>query len=161
MMNEEDAHSGANPEPIAAADPESVAIAETETTADAGPGPLAAADPEPTAIADPQRLAIAPPEPVMPVGTLAILEAQLGEALKIMQDFSAWVHHPRSEITECVHVSRAVSELVTASATLAKIATQLQQGEPETRHRVIVEHAVPPAGGGVRRSRKRINHGGA
>ena len=155
MMNEEDAHSGANPEPIAAADPESVAIAPR-------PRPtLAAADPEPTAIADPQRLAIAPPEPVMPVGTLAILEAQLGEALKIMQDFSAWVHHPRSEITECVHVSRAVSELVTASATLAKIATQLQQGEPETRHRVIVEHAVPPAGGGVRRSRKRINHGGA
>lgn len=151
MMNEKVAHSGANPEPIAAADPESVAIAEA----------AADADPEPTAIADPQRLAIAPAEPVMPVGTLAILEAQLGEALKIMQDFSAWVHHPRSEITECVHVSRAVSELVTASATLAKIATQLQQGEPETRHRVIVEHAVPPAGGGVRRSRKRINHGGA
>ncbi|MGZ5937733.1 MAG: hypothetical protein ACXWLK_10105, partial [Rhizomicrobium sp.] len=93
MMNEEDAHSGANPEPIAAADPESVAIAET----------AADADPEPTAIGGPQRLAIAPAEPVMPVGTLAILEAQLGEALKIMQDFSAWVHHPPSEITECVH----------------------------------------------------------
>lgn len=166
MMNENDAHSGANPETddkiptdtvIADAFDEDDDDPGFEVIYDSTPGGPDAPEPEP---APPESLAIAPPEPVEPVGTAAILEAQLGEALKIMRDFSSWIHHPGSGIGDCVHVSHAVSELVTSSAALAKIATRLQHGQSETRHRIIVERDFSSAGGGVARSRKRINHGG-
>lgn len=167
MMNENDAHSGANPETEDKRPSEAI-IADAfdeddddpgfEVIYDSTPGGPDAPKREP---APPEPSAIAPPEPVELLGTAAILEAQLGEALKIMRDFSSWIHQPGTGIGDCVHVSHAVSELVTSSAALAKIATRLQHGATETRHRIIVERDFASAGGGVARSRKRIRHDGA
>lgn len=166
-MNENDAHSGANPE-TEVEESTDAAITEDfdddddpgfEVIYDSTPGGPDA--PMPDAPTPPEPVATSQSGPVEPVGTAAILEAQLGEALKIMRDFSAWIHHPHSAISDCVNVSRAVSELVASSAALAKISARLQQGESETRHRIIVERDFSSAGGGVARSRKRINHGDA
>jgi hypothetical protein len=108
------------------------------------------------------------PEPVqiepdlpLPVGTQPMLEAQLGEALKIMRDLSAWVHHPHSGIGDCIRVGDAVGRMMSASAMLATVAARLQKGEPESRHRMIVEYAAPnrPEGEGSAKTRKRINRG--
>lgn len=147
MMNPDDAHSGANPETedndptdsnVETTTGDDHDIAEYVVT-DAGIMAESTKDAGKPAASGPD--AVVPPVAPTPFGALPLLEAQLGEALKIMRDFSAWIHHPGSEISECVHVSHAVSEMIKSSATLAKIAAQLQQGEPETRHRIIVEHA--------------------
>jgi siroheme synthase len=98
------------------------------------------------------------PVPVVPTGTLPLLEAQLGEALKIMRDFATWVNSPRAPIEKCIAVADSVGQLARASAQLGKVAVRLQNGDPESRHRVIVEYAEPQ-GGGVRQTRKRLNHG--
>jgi hypothetical protein len=105
----------------------------------------------------------APVEPdlPLPIGTQPMLEAHLGEALKIMRDLSAWVHHPHSGIGDCIRVSDAVGRMMSASAMLATVAARLQKGEPESRHRMIVEYAAPNTTEGERpaKSRKRINRG--
>lgn len=90
----------------------------------------------------------------LPIGTSALLDGQLTEALKIMRDFSTWIHSPTAPIDGCMEVSRAVSSLMQSSATLAKVAARLQHGEPGSRHTRTVEHVTVPAalgGGGVSR----------
>lgn len=77
----------------------------------------------------------------LPVGTEPMLEAQLGEALKIMRDFADWVHHPSAGIGDCIRVGDALGRIMTASATLATVSARLQKGDPESRHRMIVEYA--------------------
>jgi hypothetical protein len=159
MMNQNDAHSGANPEPEnepnhSAPIVESTSDDEYDDDDDDWYEVI-----DGGTMSDPTNVAakpLPPPPPVPASGTLPILDAQLGEGLKIMQDFAAWFRHPRTEIETCIHVARAVGELMTASAALGKVATRLQNGDPESRHRVIVEY---PEGGGVAPSRKRINHG--
>lgn len=94
---------------------------------------------------------IPPPDPV-PAGMLNLLEAQLGEALKIMRDFSAWIHHPEAPIHECIQVSGALVELMASSGRLVKTVSELGGPGPETRHRMIVEYA-----NGGRGSRKPEN----
>jgi hypothetical protein len=118
--------------------------------------------------AKPQAVVI-PPHAPLPLGTAPLLDAQLGEALKIMRDFADWVHSP-TPIEDCIRVSEALASLMTASATLATVSARLQKGDPESRHRMIVEYAVPPRdegglprrshlaqAGGSAKSRKRIN----
>ena len=78
---------------------------------------------------------------VLPLGTQPLLDAQLGEALKIMRDYAAWVHDPNSDMRHCTQVGDALARLMVASATLAGVAARLQSGDPESRHRIIVEHA--------------------
>ena len=95
----------------------------------------------------PKRLPYAP----LPLGTQPMLEAQLGEALKIMRDYADWVHQPSAGIGDCIRVGDALGRIMTASAMLATVATRLQKGEPETRHRMIVEY-VDGEGGLPRRS---------
>ena len=86
------------------------------------------------------RAVYIPPHAPLPVGTALLLDAQLGEALKIMRDFADWVHSP-TEIDSCIQVSHALGSLMTASATLATVSARLQKGDPESRHRMIVEYA--------------------
>ncbi|HEX4302134.1 MAG TPA: hypothetical protein VHZ78_05045 [Rhizomicrobium sp.] len=81
------------------------------------------------------------PDFVPPTDTQDLLNAQLGEALKIMRDLSDWVHRPTSDIVQAVHVGRALGSLMTSSATLARVAAELRNGPTETRHRMIVEHS--------------------
>ncbi len=108
-----------------------------------------------------------PPEPKphapLPVGTQPMLEAQLGEALKIMRDYADWVHLPYAGIGDCIRVGEAMGRIMTASAMLATVAARFQKGEPESRHRMIVEYAAPqtPEGEGSAKSRKRISRGDA
>ena len=158
-MKQNDAHSGANPEPEN--EPNHIAPIVESTSddeyddddddwyevIDGG------------TMSDPTNVAAKPPPPPPPIpasGTLPILDAQLGEALKIMQDFTGWIRNSGSEMQTRMHVSHAVAHLMEACAALGKVATRLQNGDPESRHRVIVEY---PEGGGVAQSRKRINHG--
>jgi len=102
-----------------------------------------------------------PPHAPLPVGTQSLLDAQLGEALKIMRDYTDWVHSPSVPMEECMNAGDAIARMMTASATLAAVAVRFQKGEPESRHRMIVEYAEPnaPEGEGSAKSRKRINHG--
>ena len=100
----------------------------------------------------------APSTLVIPSGTLPLIEAQLAEALKIMDTFNRYIAHPHAPIRDCMEVSDCVSKLTLASANLATVAVRLQNGDPESRHRVIVEYA-DPQGGGVRQARKRLSHG--
>ena len=93
------------------------------------------------------RAVIIPPYAPLPLGTAPLLDAQLGEALKIMRDFADWVHQPTAAITDCVQVSAALGSLMTASATLATVSARLQKGDPESRHRMIVEYAQPEGEG--------------
>ena len=95
---------------------------------------------------------------VIPSGTLPLIEAQLAEALKIMDTFNRYIAHPHAPIRDCMEVSDCVSKLTLASANLATVAVRLQNGDPESRHRVIVEYAEPQ-GGGVRQTRKRLSQG--
>ena len=95
------------------------------------------------------------PALVIPTGTLPLLDAQLGEALKIMDSFARFIAHPQAQISRCAEVSDCVSKLALASAELAKVAARLHQGMPESRHRVIVEYA-DGAREGVAKSRKRL-----
>jgi hypothetical protein len=90
----------------------------------------------------------APPPPPLPVGTQSLLDAQLGEALKIMRDYAIWVHSPNVAMEECLPVGDALARMMTASATLAGVSARLQRGEPETRHRMIVEHVEGEGEGG-------------
>ena len=76
-----------------------------------------------------------------------------------MQDLAAWVRHPYSAIDTCMSVADSVSRFVLASATLGKVASQLQNGDQESRHRVIVEYAGDRGEG--TKSRKRINRDGS
>lgn len=107
------------------------------------------------------QAAVIPPLPRLPVpvGTQLLLDAQLGEALKIMRDYSQWVHGPQIPIHHCLNVSDALARLMLASAQLGTVAARLQAGEPESRHRVIVEHAAPASARGERvgETAKRIN----
>ncbi len=80
-----------------------------------------------------------PPDFIPPNDTQDLLNAQLGEALKIMRDLTDWVHRPTSDIVQAVHVGHALGSLMTSSATLAKVAAELRHGPSETRHRMIVE----------------------
>ena len=110
------------------------------------------------ALSKPQAAHAPPPKPEivkapdrpLPVGTQPLLDAQLGEALKIMRDYAEWVHHPRSVMEECLDVGNGLARLMTASATLATVAARLQKGEPETRHRMIVEYVEPEGEGSVK-----------
>lgn len=86
-----------------------------------------------------------PPHLPLPVGTQPLLDAQLGEALKMMRDYVAWVHSPSVAMEDCLPVGDALARMMTASATLAGVVARLQQGEPETRHRTIVEYVEGPA----------------
>ena len=99
----------------------------------------------------------APPLPAIPAGMQALIEAQLGEALKMMRDFSAWVHHPQMPIHECIQVSHALGSLMDSSSKLVKIANGFDS-DAETRHRTIVEYANP-RGEGVAKNRKRLSDG--
>lgn len=178
MMNQDDAHSGAIPEtedkePIAAAPDEEFDADDDdpgfEVVYDSAlHGPLSAtrggaeaAAPDPEASAPPEPLepagSVQPVSP-LPTGTLPLLEAQLGEVLKIMQDFATWIRSPHNSIHTCVEVADTVARLAQSSAVLGKVAARVQNGDPESRHRVIVEYAGPQ-GEGVTQSRKRINHG--
>jgi hypothetical protein len=162
MMNENDAHSGANPEPIAEPKPELQVEPESDDDVPAyvlfDGGTIG--DPNAKFAPDDAAAVTEQPLPVPEGGALPLLEAQLGEVLKIMQDFATWIHQPNTSIHTCVSVADSVARLVQASAVIGKVAAQLQNGDPESRHRVIVEYAGPD-GGGVARSRKRINHGRA
>jgi len=113
---------------------------------------------EPADVAPEAEPPSAAPVPSAPSGTLSLLEAQLGEGLKIMRDLAEWIHHPQANINICIPVTEAVGSLVRASAELAKVAVRLQTGDPESRHRVIVEYA-DAEGGGVRQTRKRLSRG--
>ena len=77
-----------------------------------------------------------------------------------MRDYTDWVHLPSAPIEDCMNVGDAIARMMTASATLA-VAVRFQKGEPESRHRLIVEYAVPkaPEGEGSVKSRKRIKPG--
>jgi len=100
----------------------------------------------------------APSTLVIPSGTLPLIEAQMAEALKIMDTFNRYIAHPHAPIRDCMEISNCVAKLTLASANLAKVAMRLQSGDPESRHRVIVEYA-DAEGEGVRQTRKRLNHG--
>jgi hypothetical protein len=78
---------------------------------------------------------------IAPAGIESMLEAHLGEALKIMRDFTAWIHHPKSDMEQCVQVSHAIGSLMTSSTGIAKLAVELRNGPAESRHRVIVDRA--------------------
>jgi hypothetical protein len=108
---------------------------------------------EPPGAPKPEPTAAPRPQPPLPIGTQPLLEAQLGEALKIMREYSDWVHLPTSRINDCIRVGDALGRVMNASAMLATVAVRLQKGEPETRHRMIVEHAAPsaPEGRGTRK----------
>jgi hypothetical protein len=127
--------------------PKNVEPADAAPAEAAPPDAAPAAEPPPTA-----------PVPVVPTGTLPLLEAQLGEALKIMQDFATWINGPEAPIEKCIAVADSFGQLARASAQLGKVAVRLQNGDPESRHRVIVEYA-DAEGGGVRQTRKRLSHG--
>ena len=125
----------------------------------------AAADPPPPPQAPPQAAPAPKPPPVivqphlpLPVGTQPMLDAQLGEALKIMRDYANWVHLPAADIHYCMQVGDALARMMTASATLATVAARFQNGEPESRHHRIIEYVEPkvPEGEGDPKSRKRI-----
>jgi hypothetical protein len=118
---------------------------------DSAPPPVASSTKE-------APIPFAPSTLVIPSGTLPLIEAQLAEALKIMDTFNRYIAHPHAPIRDCMEVSDCVSKLTLASANLAKVAVRLQSGDPESRHRVIVEYAEPQ-GGGVRKARKRLSHG--
>lgn len=60
----------------------------------------------------------------IPDGTEDLLDAQLAEALKIVRDFSAWIHLPTADIENCMAVSGRVCALMTASARVARSATR-------------------------------------
>jgi hypothetical protein len=81
---------------------------------------------------------------VPPVGTEALLDAQLAQALRIMRDLAAFVRFPRLDMVDRMHVAQTLGGLMESSTTLGKVATRLKHGQEETRHRVIVEHAAPP-----------------
>jgi hypothetical protein len=150
MMNQENAHSGANPEPTENSSEEICAESQAdtvdesdhleETQEELGEDSIISAPPRP-------RIPL-PPSPPIPSGTLPLLDAQLGEALKFMQNLSAWIRHPYSAIHTCIFVADSVSGLVQASATLGKVASHLQNGDPESRHRGICRW-----GGGAQKSK--------
>jgi hypothetical protein len=79
----------------------------------------------------------------LPQGAQPMLEAQLGEALKIMRDYADWVHHPDAGIGDCIRVGDAMGRIMQASALIGTVAARLQKGEPESCHRMIVEYAGP------------------
>jgi hypothetical protein len=122
------------------------------------------ASPQSSSTSIPEDSAPLPPMPfapstlVIPSGTLPLIEAQMAEALKIMDTFNRYIAHPHAPIRDCMEISNCVAKLTLASANLAKVAMRLQNGDPESRHRVIVEYA-DAEGGGVRQTRKRLNHG--
>jgi hypothetical protein len=122
------------------------------------------ASPQSSSTSIPEDSAPLPPMPfapstlVIPSGTLPLIEAQMAEALKIMDTFNRYIAHPHAPIRDCMEISNCVAKLTLASANLAKVAMRLQSGDPESRHRVIVEYA-DAEGEGVRQTRKRLNHG--
>ena len=156
MMNRENAHSGANPEPTEdsseeiCAKPQADTADESdqleETKEEPGEDSVTSTPPEPGSTRRPY-IPLPPPPPI-PSGTLPLLDAQLGEPLKIMQDLSAWIRHPYSAILTCISVADSVSRLVQASATLGKVASHLQNGDPESRHRVTESSWNMPLGRG-------------
>ncbi|HJW39743.1 MAG TPA: hypothetical protein VJ476_00775 [Rhizomicrobium sp.] len=66
----------------------------------------------------------------IPDGTEDLLDAQLAEALKIVRDFSAWIHLPTADIENCMAVSGRVCALMTASAQVAKSAARARLAVP-------------------------------
>jgi hypothetical protein len=95
----------------------------------------------------------------LPVGVPSMLEAQLGEGLKMMREFVDCVHHPAFSMDAGMRLGDTFSRIMLANAALAEVAARLQKGDSETRHRMIVEHVAPPAGEGMPKSRKRIKRG--
>ena len=85
---------------------------------------------------------------VPPVGTEALLDAQLAQALRIMRDLAAFVRFPRLDMVDRMHVAQTLGGLMESSATLGKVAMRLKQGPEETRQRFIVERAPPKRGRG-------------
>ena len=152
MMKQENAHSGANPETELQAEPDAIEQAQDKQPTGCPQQTPAEARPPSGATDTPASPAEVLPRPSE---TLAILEAQLGEALKIIEDLSRYVQHPDSDVLMTIPVADAVSRMVLASASLGKVASRLQNGETESRHRVIVEYAAP--GEGVGETRKRIS----
>lgn len=68
-----------------------------------------------------------PDDFVPPVGTQNLLDAQLGEALKIMRDFTRWIQTPAAGVVQCIHVSNAVGSLMNSSAAVATVSARLQE----------------------------------
>ena len=132
-------------------DPASPQTSSTSTPDDSAP-------PQVPPVTRKAPIPFAPSTLVIPGGTLPLIEAQMAEALKIMDTFNRYIAHPHAPIRDCMEVSDCVSKLTQASANLAKVAVRLQNGDPESRHRVIVEYAEPQGGGG-RQTRKRLSHG--
>jgi hypothetical protein len=82
---------------------------------------------------------------VPPVGTEALLDAQLAQALRIMRDLAAFVRFPHLDMIDRMQVAQTLGGLMESSATLGKVATRLKHGQEETRHRIIVERETAPA----------------
>jgi hypothetical protein len=95
---------------------------------------------------------------VPPVGTEALLDAQLAQGLRIMRDLAAFVRFPHLDMTDRMHIAQTLGSLMQSSATLGKVATRLKHGPEETHHRITVCREDAPAGRGegVPQSRKRI-----
>jgi len=81
---------------------------------------------------------------VPPVGTEALLDAQLAQALRIMRDLAAFVRFPNLDMIDRMQVAQTLGSLMQSSATLGTAATRLKHGQEETRHRMIVCHEAAP-----------------
>jgi hypothetical protein len=81
---------------------------------------------------------------VPPVGTEALLDAQLAQALKIMRDLAAFVRFPRLDMIDRMQVAQTLGSLMQSSATLGAVAVRLKHGQEETRHRVTVSRETAP-----------------
>jgi hypothetical protein len=81
---------------------------------------------------------------VPPVGTEALLDAQLAQALRIMRDLAAFVRFPKLDMIDRMQVAQTLGSLLQSSATLGAVATRLKHGQEETRHRVTVTREAAP-----------------
>jgi hypothetical protein len=96
---------------------------------------------------------------VPPIGTEALLDAQLAQALRIMRDLAAFVRFPKLDMIDRMQVAQTLGSLMQSSATLGAVAARLKHGPEETRQRITVDRETAPVreGEGGRQSRKRIN----
>jgi hypothetical protein len=72
----------------------------------------------------------APPQGA-PTSTEDLLDAQLAEALQIVRDFSAWIHHPNTDMERCIDVSIRVCGLMNSSAKAARASTGARRASHE------------------------------
>jgi hypothetical protein len=83
---------------------------------------------------------------VPPLGTEALLDAQLAQGLRIMRDLAAFVRFPNLDMIDRMQVANTLGSLMTSSATLGAVAARLKRGPEGTRHEVVVSR-VPARGG--------------